>query len=1381
MLRSNHICLLILLLLLAIPTGNYSQDIRFNHLAEKDGLLDSRVNKITQDSKGFMWFTTRTGISRYDGYAFKNFKHEPYASNSISNGEIGVIYEDREEIIWLSIVEVGLDKYDPRTEQFSHYPYSFENPGSLNSGRVTDIIEDKNGLFWLGTWGGGLNLFDREHEMFTYFRHDPENPNSLSSDHINVIVEDPNSNGSVLWIGTHQGLSRFDYNHQQFTRFQHDSTQHNSLIWNWINDLQFSSTGKLWVGTSEGIDLFDTVTEEFTHFRNDPNDSNSLSSNIVGSLLEDGRGDLWVGSESRALDRIIFEGEDWTAKTAQFAHFIYDQMNQNSISEFFSISDIYEDYAGSIWIGSGVTVNYGGVDRFDPATEVFKNYQQKSGSDNSIHANYVTDVYQDPQGILWVNTERGLDVIDRNNGTYNYYKFKPDASDTEVDIILSIIPDPSNPNVLWLGTTLGVYEFSKITGIFKKHVNKGWSKYIQIDPKGNLWILRDGLHKYNPNDKSVTSYLHDPENETSISSGFKMPLYIQPGESDPILWIGGKSGVERFDSHTESFEHFPFFPDDSINIGELGRTKSFTMDSQGYLWISSMNFLHKFDPETGDYTHFKPPDSWDMRGAGKVAIDNQGNIWEGATNSLWRFNPQTEAFKQFGFEHGLTKDGISLLLFNNQTGEMFACGDYGLNSFFPDQIQENMTIPPIVLTSFKKLNKEVELDSSVSYINHITLEPHENVFSFEFAALNFVNPQKNQYAYRMDGFDDDWILTDASNRDANYTNLDPGDYTFRVKGSNNDGLWNETGASVKVTILPHWWESNLAYFVYFLLFLGALYKYRNFELNRLKLHQQYELEHFEANKLKEIDQVKSRFFANISHEFRTPLTLILGPIRKMLTRAVDPDSQNDLNLMQRQAKHLLDLVSQLLDLSKLEAGKLNVQVSKRNIVPLLKGLTLSFASLAERDRKILSFDTDLEEIQIYVNKEAITRIMNNLLSNAFKFTTDTGSVGVDVKVLPDSESFIAGSLEVSVSDNGIGIPHTRIEKVFDRFYQVDNSVTRERDGTGIGLALTKELVELHHGTIEASSGEKGGTTFTIQLPLGRAHLKAEEIFDPDEQETDEALDDQLTVDSETSFSTKPNLDESKPILLIVEDNVDVRNYIRSDLEELYNCYEAIDGEAGLEQARELIPDLIISDVMMPKMGGIEFCEKIKTDELTSHIPVILLTAKADLESKLEGLETGADDYLTKPFETQELQIRIKNLIEQRELLRERFQKDSSLVPEGLNLSSMDEQFLEKASEIIRDHLTEQEFSVDILSNKIFMSRQHLNRKLKAITGRTAVQFIRIVRLKSAIQLLTGKQATIAEIAYQVGFGNTSHFSRVFQEEYSCSPSEYQEKHTRGKL
>ena len=760
-------------------------------------------------------------------------------------------------------------------------------------------------------------------------------------------------------------------------------------------------------------------------------------------------------------------------------------------------------------------------------------------------------------------------------------------------------------------------------------------------------------------------------------------------------------------------------------------------------------------------------------------------MWLSTNNGLSKFDPETGVFRNYDEKDGLaTSAFIQRVTVKDAQGFMFFGGIGGLTRFHPDSLKDNPNIPPVVLTDFQLFHKSVPIDpalsenrkigfylsKNISRLDGIELSYRENVFSLEFAALDYRNPMKNQYAYKLEGFNEDWIYTDASSRTATYTNLDPGKYVFHVKGSNNDGLWNEAGTSLQITITPPWWETKPAYLGYFLLIVTTLILLYRIRLSRVRLQYQAEMDHLEAERYHEMDELKSRFFANISHEFRTPLTLILGPIDKILSRIKEREWVPDLQLVQKQAHRLLQLVSQLLDLSRLEARRLKLQASQRNIIPLLKGTVLSFASLADRKKITLTFNSDREIIQVYCEKDIIVKIINNLLSNAFKFTATGGKIKVDVRTGSDHNIDDEGILVITISDTGIGIAPERIDNIFNRFYQVDSSETREHEGAGIGLSLTKELVELHKGNISVESLEGKGTTFTVSLPLGKSYLEPGEIID---ERAGESLGSGslLTEPEFVSVQQSSTSKKGMPIVLIVEDNTDVRSYIRGYLED-YRCFEAADGKEGLRLALKKIPDLIISDIMMPKMDGVELCQRIKTDVQTSHIPVILLTAKADIESKLEGLETGADDYLTKPFETKELQARVKNLIDQRRFLRERFRRELILEPEDMPVSSIDERFLKQALDLVYEHLDDPDFNVELFSQKIFMSRRHLNRKLKALTDQTTTGFIRSVRLKRAAQLLGQQSATVSEIAFQVGFQDLSYFTQCFHKEFSKTPTVY---------
>jgi signal transduction histidine kinase/DNA-binding response OmpR family regulator len=733
---------------------------------------------------------------------------------------------------------------------------------------------------------------------------------------------------------------------------------------------------------------------------------------------------------------------------------------------------------------------------------------------------------------------------------------------------------------------------------------------------------------------------------------------------------------------------------------------------------------------------------------------------------------------------------------------MFFGGNNGFNFFHPDSIQDNPNVPPVAITAFEKLDTDhpeqgAIAETGISAKSEIALTHKNAIFSIEFAALNYVESHKNRYAYKLEGFNDNWIQL-GTRRRATFTNLDPGEYVFRVKGSNNDGVWNEEGASLRIIIRPPWWKTWWAYALYGAIFFGLLYSLRRYEMNRQQFKHRAELEHVQVEKLQELDHLKSRFFANISHEFRTPLTLILAPIEDVLARVDEHISKKDLKLMQRSGQRLLRLINQMLDLAKLEAGKMQLQASDGDIVRFLRAVTMAFESQAARKQIVLRFRAEPERIIVCFDRKKLEDIMHNLLSNALKFTPPQGEITVAVAGGSGSSELSAtapATATVTVSDTGIGIPASHLPHIFDRFYRVEDSsalsksddsikaasldqiYTTRQEGIGIGLALVKELVELHHGSIQAESEEGKGTTFTISLPLAKAHLKPEEIEASGKLQVASeqvASEQDVIIPSIQDQATSGQQPETsnQEIVLVIEDNDDLRTYLREHLEREYKVMEAGDGEEGVEKALAAIPDLVISDVMMPKKDGYQVCAALKTDEKTSHIPVILLTAKAAAEEKMEGLETGADDYIVKPFNVAELLVRARNLIALRRKLRERFKGQVILKPSEIAVTSKDEAFLNRVLSAIEKHIGEEEFGVEELAGEAAMSRSQIHRKLQALTGRNCGQFILSVRLQRAAELLRQKAATVSEIAYQTGFGSPSYFVSCFKKQFGCTPSEY---------
>jgi signal transduction histidine kinase/DNA-binding response OmpR family regulator len=652
----------------------------------------------------------------------------------------------------------------------------------------------------------------------------------------------------------------------------------------------------------------------------------------------------------------------------------------------------------------------------------------------------------------------------------------------------------------------------------------------------------------------------------------------------------------------------------------------------------------------------------------------------------------------------------------------------------------------------------------------------------------------------MEGVDPDWVYTDASRRFVTYTQLAPGEYIFRVKGSNNDGFWNEAGTSLKITILPPWWRTYTAYASYLLLLGIMFFAIWRSQRKRQILKQQAQMEHFEAEKLREVDHMKSQFFTNISHEFRTPLTLIKGPLKQLLSGEFTGNIKEQYEMMLRNSDRLLNHINEILDLSSLEAGQTKLRVAKTDILKFIRGLMLSFSSLAESKNVTLKFNTIEKSLYGYIDHDKLYKIITNLLSNAFKFTPEGGEIILDCGLrnaeltenkysefkIPDSKILL-----ITISNTGPGIPPEQLDKIFDRFHQADDNYKKDGEGTGIGLALTKELVELCHGEISVSSIPDKKTNFIVILPIAIEHFKEDERVDTP-QTSSVAQAEQIKIPTDVSLSSiedsrKKTSPSSRPVrmksskipqapsILIVEDNPDVTSYISSFMEKEYRILTAENGKEGIKKTIDKYPDLIISDVMMPEIDGFELCQMIKTDERISHIPIILLTAKADLESKIDGLEFGADDYVTKPFEARELQIRSKNLIEQRKKLREKFSVLIDLNPAEIAASSMDEQLLQRLLAVFEEHIEEPEFSIEQLAHEIGMSRRHLNRKIQAITNLSPTDFIRTLRLQRAAGMLRNASGTVSEIAYKVGFNNLSYFSKAFRKQFGRLPSEFPKK------
>ncbi len=1407
---------IIFLSLIALNNCSYSQSrgLRFEHLSVEQGLSQSVVKSIVQDSRGYLWFGTKDGLNRYDGYNLVIYRHNPAVPSSLSDNAVECMYADNNGNLWIGTSKGGINKFDYKTEKFSRLSNYINNTESILSTRINSICEDKNGHLWIGT-DKGLNEFNSANNKYRTFRHNPKNKNSLGNNYIKKIFID---NDNIMWVATVAGLCRFDSNQEIFINSFPD-----------VVTIYEDRESILWLGTlSNGVIRFNKKNNDVRYFRNNPADPNSISNNNIRYILEDGNRNIWVGT-LEGLNRFNRKTNPRTGQAGSFIRYYHKEEDYNSLSsnEHYSV---YEDREGNLWFGTFG----GGVNKLNLNQEIFIYYKHYPNVPGSLSDNYVSSISMDIQGNLWVGTDiGGLNKLDKSTGKFINYTHKPaDKNSLSSNTILAISTGRSEK--VWAGTYFGgLNEYDlKTNKFFHFCVNTAGDPHclnsdivtsILEDGDSVLWIGTDkGLNKLIIKKKVFTHYIHNPASSNSISDNNVQCLQL---DRSGILWIGTSAGgLNKLDPKTEIFTHYKYNQGSANSIcsnniiavyEDNSNPVSAAVTSGEVIWIGTDNGLTMFDKAKGLFKHYTKEDGLANNYIHDIIADNSGCLWLSTNNGLSKLNPKTGVFKNYSIKDGLQGNEFNQnACYKDKNGTLYFGGMNGFNVFQPDNINNNFYEPPVILTSFKKFNQEVKFDKAFSELKEIELSYKDYDVSFEFASLSFTQPWKNQYAYKLEGLDKDWVYS-GTRRFATYTNLEPGTYTFKAKATNNDGVWSKNEASLRVIITPPWWKTGWAYALYILLIASGMFAIRKFQNNRAELRHELKMREFEAKKLQELEVLKSRFFANLSHEFRTPLMLIKGPVEQLLNewtqQKAGQNGTDQLQMIQCNSQKLQELIDQLLELSQLEAASIPLKAKQENLLILLRGIVSSFESLAsQKNIKLIFYGSEeLTSKSVWLDRDKFEKIINNLLSNAFKFTGEGGTVSVLVDLDNTKQQ-----AEIKISDSGIGIPEDQLDKIFNRFYQVDDSSRRAFGGSGIGLALVKELVDLHKWKIDVKSDLGKGTEFNL-IVLLENESTGEVVSYRDEIERDsEAIipDFQLAEDlafekSKTgagNHTLSQNIFLKNLSILIVEDSQDVRKYLSGLLKsyfhdfevihgkqelpqlkplqendngrKLLNLLEAENGEEGLKIAVENTPDLIISDIMMPYMDGIEFCRRIKTHWETSHIPVILLTAKATSESRIEGLETGADDYLTKPFDSKELYIRVKNLLEQRQHLRDKFSKEIKIItPSGITTTSLDNEFLNKAYKIVENNIANTEFDSEAFAKEMFVSRSQLHRKLLAITGQPPGEFLRSFRLKRAAQLLLEKRLSVTQVAFEVGFNNPPYFTKAFRQQYGCLPSEFTSK------
>ncbi|WP_157637869.1 two-component regulator propeller domain-containing protein [Flexithrix dorotheae] len=1366
-----------------VPGLMYAQNkhIRFNKITSEDGLSQSHVTSILKDKKGLMWFGTFDGLNQYDGYNIKVFKHDPEISGSISSDFIKAIFEDRSGNLWIGTAGGGLSLYDRAKDSFINYLPDEKKEEHIHVYTVQAFFEDEKGNLWLGS-DKGLEYFNPKTQVFKFYASDSLNQRTLKDDHVVFIGEDGKNR---LWIVTQTGIHLYDPELDSFTRLNYfDSNLYGS-----INRFLIGRDGNYWIGThgKMGLYLLDFQNNSIIPVEG------LVKNKVVYALGEDALGNLLIGTESGGfyiLDK----------HTKQITRYSNDPVDKTSLNDK-SIQCFYHSDDGIVWMGT----NIGGVNYYNQYAKPIALFQHQPNK-NSLSGNNVLNIVEDDHGMVWVGTDgKGLNRFSRSE-----MYFKEILVDEITDDVIRAMELDTDGN-LWLGTyRAGLNILNTENGILwnvNNHPNfQALGKRIDevyADNNGGIFLSGDKVFK-----KKSDSF----EFEVLVSLAEKTNTILQDHSGN--YWFGTHNGLYRLKKNNDQPKKFNTHLGDFPRLSANG-VSTILEDSKGNIWVGTSNGLNVFQEFTETFKVYKEKDGLTNNNIHGLLEDGHGNLWISTNNGISKFLnavsiPDDPVFMNLSVEDGLQgKEFNSKSAFKNKQGEMYFGGKNGFNLFHPDSIMENEFLPPIVFTDFKIFNKDVPIDNAQSPLQkHISetdtlwLSYEHSVFTISFSVLNYLNPGNNQYAFKLENFEKDWNYVE-NQRAATYTNLDPGTYTFRVIGSNNDGKWNREGASMTIIISPPWWETawfRLLVFVMVILGFYSFYKIRtrNYKQHNLELERKVKLrtaELMEANEelqlqkeqisnhvsqLTELDRLKTNFFSNITHEFRTPLTLVINPLEKVMTAPNQNTPIKNYNgqfqLILRNARRLLQLINQLLDTSKIESGDSFLEFSHGDIIIFIKEITESFFLLARNKGIHLNFQSNQDCYQTFFDKDKLEKILYNLLSNAIKFTEANGKIDLNIAVLNQGKE--NASLSIEVRDTGEGIPEAELGKIFDRFYSHNPTGKATSGGTGIGLYLTKKLVELYNGKIRVRSStlnERHGTCFQLCIPLNWQKTdmaEQERIKVASESAIDFVIEPMEAIAAEKNQFTSPDTEGEPPVLLIVEDNKDIRQYILEELSNEFTVKEARNGAEGLEIAESVIPDIIISDVMMPEIDGITMCSSLKNNPATSHIPILLLTARASTKFEVEGLNVGADDYVTKPFNLQLLKSRIFNLINNRKKLRAYYSKSLSLEPKDITTASVDDQFIKKVVEITEKELANPDFGVNEFARELGFSRTQLYRKFQALTGQSVKEFIRAYRLKYAIKLLETKAYSISEIAYQVGFRNHPNFTRAFQKHFGYSPSDY---------
>lgn len=1344
----NTFFILFFLLLNTVFAPCFGQlQVVFSKINQTNGLSNDRVSSIVKEKNGFVWIGTQNGLNRYDGAKIKIYNKQ---NSALSANGISDLLIDHSGKIWIATLGGGLNLYNPANDKFIVYKNN-PSPHAIPSNELNTLFEDSKGTIWLGT-KNGLSFFDVQKHRFTTYKFDSKNSCSISHNDVRSIYEDANKN---FWIGTFGGgLNKFNPKTGQFIRIKSST----AISPDYIHSVIGLDASKILIGTSgNGLLTFDAQRLSFEKKQYGIN----KAINIVRCIKKDQNGVFWIGTDGVGLFKI----KNINTPQPIVSNFSNDSQLESSISSN-AIYALLEDENANIWLGTA----WNGVDVLSQNKDfTFLPSANKGESPISV-----LSVYKNEQGFFMGLDGKGLAVYQPNNSTAKRYN-STNKNAIGDDYIQAITQ--AKDGTLWIGTFVnGLVNFDYKTGKFvqykqiignPKTLTYNDVRYILEDQKNNIWVATwgGGLNYFDKTTQAFTSFKKKTGDKYAISSDNVLALQ-KDGDKIWVATFGG--GVNLLDTKTNRFKVYKT-TEKNKNALSSDYVYSILKDRRGNIWVGTAGEgINLLNPKKQTINRFDNYKNLRYQTVTAIIEDNKGLIWFSTKQGIFNYDYATNAFKSFS---SLKGDYHINSCYKDTNGRLYFGCSKGVVQFNPQTIKVKNSTPKVTFTSFKLFNKEVLvgqdeiLKKDISFSKEITLKHDQDVMTFEFAAMLFPSSANCEYQIMMENFDRNWrsIGKDGS---ATYTNLSPGQFVFKVRSRELGSQWSNNYTAININILKPFWLEWWAFLIYSIIAVLLLQVFIKYIISWEKMKADLRFEKFSHEKDIELYNLKQDFFTNISHEIRTPVTLILSAINKLLKNNEYPEgaSQNPFEAIKKNGEYLLNLVNELLDYRKLEHQQIKLKVVNENWVAFCKEIHLTFKEFALQKEIRFEFESSSPNIELWFDKKQMEKVLYNLFSNALKFTNTGGAIKLFITENPTN-------VQLELVDEGIGISKKHLAKIFNRFYQAHDAIDNNGAGFGLGLTITNEIIKLHQGEITVKSKKGAGSTFTIVLKKGNS------FYNPAEIETNTALAENYFTPKKTPNKLEHlnanNINNPKEqTLLIVEDNVDICQYIVELLSDEFSILQASNGQEGLEIALEKSPDLIISDVMMPIMDGIDLTHQLKSNVGTSHIPIILLTARDSFIHKMEGFEMGADDYVTKPFNEELLRARIKNILKNRTLLHQKFHLEETNQITQLVENKKDQEFLENLGLFIEKNIDSDQLSANVVAKELGMSHSVLYKKIKTITGLSLIEYMRDYRLKKAKELLQTKQYTLNEVCYQVGYSDRKYFSKLFKERFGNPPSFY---------